>query len=253
MSATFYAIFLLGVALEVCLVWRLLSEGSWHSYPYFSFYVVYVAVGTQVLYAIQRFLPALYHDAYWGSESISVALRFLVIFEVFRHTFPRGTVLSRIVSKGFAVIGLLLSVFCVSSFWGVETYNTFHSVYPAIERSFGFAQAVLVLGLLMIARYYGVQLGRNLWGIAVAFGAYASMVTVNNAMVDLSHWFVPFWRVLSPLSFVAMLGMWAWAMWVYAPNPPLVAGEETMPLLELGEWTDRWNQTISTARRAKQS
>ena len=144
-------------------------------------------------------------------------------------------------------------MFCLSSFWGVETYNTFHSFYPAIERSFGFAQAVLVLGLLMIARYYGVQLGRNLWGVAVSFGAYASVLTMNNAMVDLGHWYVPYWRLLSPLSFVAMLGMWVWAVWTYAPNPPIAAGEEAMQIAELGRWTDRWNQTVATARRVKES
>jgi hypothetical protein len=215
--------------------------------------VIYATLATLVAYVIQRFFPALYHDAYWGSESISFALRFLVIWEVFRHTFPRGTVLNRIVSKGLGITGLLLGVFCVSSFWGVETYNTFHSVYPAIERSFGFAQAVLVLGLLMAARYYGVQPGRNIWGIAVAFGAFASILTMNNAMVDLSRWYVPYWRLLSPLSFVAMLGMWVWAVWTYAPNPAIASEEEAKQLAELGQWTESWNQTIATTRRVKHS
>jgi len=257
-SPLFYAILLAGAALEVCLVWRLISQQMWRRYPYFFVYVLYVCTGTVVLFGIQQFLPELYPKAYWwGSESIGVPLRFLVIWEVYRHTFPRGSVLHSIVSKGFVFVGFLLSLFCVSSFWGVETYNTFHSIYPAIERSFGFAQAALVLGLLMVARYYEVPLGRNLWGIAVAFGAYASVMTMNNVMVDLTHWFVPYWRALSPLSFVAMLGMWTWAVWVYAPNPAFaIEGEAKQlsdQLSDLGQWTESWNQTVATARRVKHS
>ena len=109
----------------------------------------------------------------------------------------------------------------------------------------------------MVARYYGVQLGRNLWGIAVAFGAYASVMTMNNAMVDLGHWFVPYWRLLSPLSFVAMLGMWTWAVWVYAPNPAFAVEQEAEQLSDqlsdMGQWTESWNQTVATARRVKHS
>ena len=249
MSAIFYAIFLSGVVLEICLLWRLLRKGLWRTYSCFFSYVFYVVIGTLVLFGILRLLPGLYRSVYWGSESISIALRFLVIWEVFRHTFPIGSALNRTVSRGFAVVALGLVIFAVGSFWSYETYTEFHSVYPALNRSFGFAQAVMILGILFAARYYGIQLGRNIWGIAVAFGAYASILTANNAMIDLRHSFLPYWRLLSPLSFVAMLAMWTWAVWVEAPNPPIATRVAAEPDSEFNRWTEGWSRTMSTIRR----
>jgi hypothetical protein len=38
--------------------------------------------------------------------------------------------------------------------------------------------------------------------------------------------------------------VWIWALWVYEPNPPILEGES----VELSQWTEDWNRTISTAR-----
>jgi len=114
----------------------------------------------------------------------------------------------------------------------------------ALDRSFGFVEALMILGTLVVARYYGVKCGRNIRGIALAFGAWASISTANNAMIDLANSFVPLFYYLRPLSFVIMLVVWIWALWVYEPNPPIRESEA----VELNRWTEDWNRTISTAR-----
>lgn len=103
----------------------------------------------------------------------------------------------------------------------------------------------MILGTLVVARYYGVRSGRNIRGIAFAFGAWASISTANDAMIDLANSFVPLFYYLRPLSFVIMLVVWIWALWVYEPNPPIEESES----LELSRWTEDWNRTISTARK----
>ena len=93
------------------------------------------------------------------------------------------------VSKGFGVIALGLILFSVGILWSYQTYSMVHSAYPAMARSFGFAQAIMILGILLAARYYGLELGRNLRGIAVGFGAWISVSTANNSLIDLRHSF----------------------------------------------------------------
>jgi hypothetical protein len=123
-------------------------------------------------------------------------------------------------------------------------------VYRALDRSFGFAQAVLILLVLTVARYYQVQLGRNVWGMAVAFGMYSSLSTANSAFVDVFHSFFPYWALLGPLSLVVMLTMWTWAVWTFYPNPVMVpVGEVADNARDLRQWADNWGQTVTSVRK----
>jgi len=190
-----------------------------------------------------------FRDLFWQSESIIMALRFLVIWEVYRHTFPKGIAWTGSASKGFLIAGAGFLIMPIVIFWSFESYNTSFSFYLALERGFGYAQAVLVLAILFAARYCGIELGRNLWGIAVAFGTQLSISTANDAMIDLRHSYLPYWQILSPVAFIAMLSVWIWAVWVYAPNPPIAMVTTADQIPELGLWEENWNRTISTVRR----
>ena len=260
MRLLFYGISLLGVALEVCVLWRMLRTRLWRAFPYFFSYMCYLLAGTLVLSTMFQILGlspgtknSLYGDLYWGIETASVVLRFLIIWEVFRHLFPQGSTLNRIVSKKFAWAAAALVIFAFGSFWSYVTYAEIHAIYPALDRCFGFVQAVMVLGMLLTASYYALPLTRNLWGMAVGFGAYVSILTANNAMIDLHRSFLPYWTILSPVSSLAMLGAWAWAMWSEVPDTPpqVVAVADTIP--EFERWAEGWNQTTATVRKALNS
>jgi hypothetical protein len=251
MSAMSYAIFFLGASLEVCLVARLLCNGLWRRYAYFFSYVLYTTVCAFFQFGIWTLFPELYRDLYWGSESIGMVLSFFVVWEVFRQTFPRGSILNKILFKGFAITAFGLAIVCVSLYWSVKTYHQYHAIYPALERSFGFVQAVLMLGVLLMARYYALPLGRNLWGVAIAFGAWVSITTANNALIDWTESFRPYWSVVSRLSFIAVNAVWLWALWNYAPNPLVSSDRMTAEAsaAELNEWAEGWNRTVSTTRK----
>ena len=250
MDAASYVSVCIGLALELCLVWRLSRLGMWRIYAYFFLYVLWVVLRTVVLPSIAFLSPTRFQSVFWTEEALCLPLNFLVVWEIFRQTFPKDSSLSRVASKGFILAGFALAVFLVDAFWGFKTYAVFNSVYLALERSFGFAVAVLTLGFLLVARYYGVPLGRNVRGMAVGFGIWASILTANNAIHDLDHSFVTFWRVVSPLSSMTMLGIWIWAVWSYAPNPVLEAVDAAAVESDLNTWTENWDQTVSSARRS---
>jgi hypothetical protein len=245
-----YVIFFSAVTLELALAWRLAKGKLWSKYPLFAFYVAYVITQGVLGFALLRYAPSVYPTWYWRSGIANILLRFLLIWEVFRHTFPQTSPLRRLVSRQAFVEVSALIIVLTGMLWAVETYGKSHSVYLAMERSFGFVQAALILAVLSLARYYHVRVGRNLWGISIAFGMYCSIATVASAIVDLVRsTFFPLKYLLTPLSFVAMLAMWTWAMWDYAPNPPLADSTLMDPALESGQWSENWGRAVSTIRK----
>lgn len=248
MSPLAYLIGLSGVAAELCLAWRLLRKDIWRTYSYFSFFVLWVILRSFANFAF-RGSPNAYRTLYWVTDVIDVGLRFLIVWEVFRHTFPKSSALHKVVSRGFGVTAMGLVILSLGTFWSYATYVRFHSVYPALERSFAFAQAVMILGILLAARYYEVQLGRNVRGIAIAFGAWSSITTANYAMIDLRHSFLPYWQIVLPLSFVAIFSVWAWAVWVYEPNPAIETTQSEALSSGVAQWAEGWDRATSTVRR----
>jgi hypothetical protein len=251
------AICLTAVLLELGAVVLLLRRSLWREYPFFFLYAIWLLfANSAILLADLRFSYA-YAAVYWYVDTSDIVLRLLVVWEVFRQVFPKKSALNRSFSKGLAMVAAgLLAAACVA-FWAYQTYVLPSLASPAqarlaswrphlaLDRSFGFAEALMILGTLVVARYYGVTCGRNIRGIALAFGAWASISTANDAMIDLANSFVPLFYYLRPLSFVIMLVVWIWALWVYEPNPPIKESEG----LELSRWTEDWNRTISTARK----
>jgi hypothetical protein len=237
-------LFVTAVALELGAVYLLLRNGLWRVYASLSLYVTWLLAGNFALLIVYLYFPSVYPSYYWHSDSIDIVLRLLVVWEVFHQTFPRGSGLNKTLSKGLGIVAFCLLVFACATFWGYQNYSSLRSVHLALDRSFGFVQAVMILGTLLMARYYGVNYGRNVRGIALAFGGWVSLSTANNAMADLTNSFLPYWYYLRPLSFVFMMAVWIWALWVNEPNPPIMESDAA----ELSQWTEEWNRTISTAR-----
>jgi hypothetical protein len=249
------AIGLAGPALELAIILLLLRKKLWRVYTFLFVYAFWLLIGNSVILGTFLYFskiypdfpnvyPALYWKIYWNIDSIDVVLRFVVIWEIFRQTFPKRSGLNKSLSKGLGIGALALLAAACSIFLIYQDYAGPRSIHLALDRSFGFVQALMILGTLVTARYYGVRYGRNIRGIALAFGAWVSVSTATNAMVDLTNSFLPYWYYLRPLSFVGMIGVWIWALWVYEPNPPIMESGE----LELSQWNQEWNRTISATR-----
>lgn len=209
-----YLIFITGSILEIVVLWRLVRERIWRKYPGLTCYISYELTAAFVLFAALKRAPVLYRSFYWKSEVISLTLGFLVFWDVFRHTFPQGSRLRRYIFNGLSLAGLIPMI-SAALFWVVACDWKFHYFSRALEHGLGFLLASLILAVLVIAKYYQVPLGRNVWGIAFGLGGYASVSTVIFGITDLTRLFIPYMQILRPLAFVATLALWAWAVWVY--------------------------------------
>jgi hypothetical protein len=196
-----YYIFFSGLALEAILAYRLVGERLWRHYPLFTLYLAYVIAQSLIGFAILQGAPNSYPVWFWRSGIVHICLRFLVIWEVFRQTFPKTSPLRALVSRQSTVGALALVTVLTGMLWAIQTYGKSHSVYLAMERSFGFVQAMLILAVLTLARYYRLPVGRNIWGIAVAFGMYSSVSTAASGLVDLMRSSFPVLVFPEPVQF----------------------------------------------------
>jgi hypothetical protein len=239
-----FAINVVGLALELATVVALLRKGLWRAYTFFFAYAIWLFAANCAILIADVYFRGVYPAVYWHIDSADILLRLLVVWEVFRQTFPKKSGLNRSLSKGLGIAALVLLGLACATLLGYRNYSALRPLHMALDRSFGFAQATMILGTLVVARYYGLRFGRNVRGIALGFGTWASISTLNSAMVDLAPSFSRFGNYLRPVSFVFMLVVWIWALWVYEPNPPIRESEA----VELNQWTEDWNRTISTAR-----
>ena len=161
MSDITYLVFVAGMMLEALLISRLVLGRFWRYCPYFFAYVVFFVAQSAALFVVLRWLPANTALVLGNLGFANLGLRFLIVGEVFRQAFPAGSSLRRVVASGFTVVGLMVTTVVLGMLWGIEIYGKSHLWNLAFERSFGFAQAVLILLILNVARYYHVQLGRE--------------------------------------------------------------------------------------------
>lgn len=233
------------VLLEGLILWRFSKKAMWHRYPYLVLFVAYDLLGNLVLFPIRRYKADWFAVAYWQIEWISLFLRFLINWEFFRGIFRRESALRDVGYKvllAVELIGLPAILFLGWSQASAVRY-VYMSMSPVVEQYFSLAQALLLLTPAAVARYYGLALGRNVRGLGFGFGLYALVRAMNFASLQAIRGFVPYWRFLVPASLIAMMAVWLWGFWEYAPSPALSALDEEQSYQWKIEWRRLWAKT----------
>ena len=239
-----------GFGLGVCLLWRLLGQRMVTHYRFLFAYLLFTLLGMDLtLFVVRRSVPGIYPVVYWEFEMVCLLFRFFVIWEIYRHTFPRGSLLSHIPSQGRGALCFWVVLLSLSALSWSRAYASFHSVLLALECSIGFAQAVLVLAEMLVAKLCGFPMGRNIWGMALGLGAYVSINILNLALLDLAPWTLRYISGIVPVCFMATVAIWTWALWTYAPNPSPSTAPAEDSAAELAQWTEQWSRAHSAVRK----
>ena len=238
-------LFLFSVSCQGLLFWRGWRWGGWHAYPFFYIYLSYTSFWTVAFLFFPHAHP-LYPKVYWDSELVAAVLRFLVAWEVFRGVFRHGTVIRRIAGDVMVVVLVLLAL----AFW---LSGPTPGVSPVIDfmRKMALTAGVWTVLVLGVARFYGIRIGQNTWGMAIGFLIFVSSEIADFAAFDLSSWFIPIWRFVHPFAYVFMLVVWTWKLWDYAPNPQDETDSSLGPLL-LSEWQRQSAALDETIRKVIQ-
>lgn len=242
MSLVDYFIALSGLALEFLILWRAVRAQLWQRYPFFYVYVAslfLVTLSTFFLMALRWPNNAV---LYWWTNAVLSVTRYLAVWEVFRQTFPSKSVIRQ-------VGGLVLVVFLTTLAATLAGSQSAGLVFADLERKSSLAQAAAIALALLLARYYGVSLGGNVWGMAFGLGLYVSISIIHFSLLELTKTFFQYWRYVLHLTSLATLGIWLWALWDYVPHRAVTSSNSQAWELTLTYWEKNWTGLRSTLRR----
>jgi hypothetical protein len=155
------------------MIWRKLHR----TFPIFFTYVVFQIVTFALTYPFHdpRYYTIFFYS-YWATTAVSVVLGFKVIHEVFLDVFRPYHTLRDLGSVLFKWAGLVMLMVA-----GVVAASTSVAGEPVVtgiltlQRSVRVVQCGLVLFLLVFSRYLGTSWRQKSFGIALGFGAFASV------------------------------------------------------------------------------
>lgn len=162
--------------------------------------------------------PEEYLIFYWNTQFVSVAASFCVIWELYTQVlkhYPGTGKIARAVNSFFflAVLGeaLLRAI--------MDPMDLVRSV-AALERNLRAVEALLLLVLLALVRYYLIPLGRNVQGVILGYGFSLATSTALLALYSyLGTSFQVWWQYLQQVCALATLGIFTATLWSYHPNP----------------------------------
>ncbi len=109
---------------------------------------------------------------------------------------------------------------------GISAANT-----ADLERDLRIAQAIVLMTILFLTGYYGIEIGKNIKGMILGFGVYvgASVLSLTIRLL-VGPRFDSAWQVIQSSSYFVALSIWAVALWSYeaepAAGPPSISGGE---------------------------
>lgn len=246
-----YPAWYINVGLSVLLQGLLFGRGFrycfWRIYPLFYTYLAYTAARSVAVSLPPVIRHPTFSKVYWWSHILAAALRFGIAAEIHRHVFPRDSPIRR--RAGVAVLCVL--VLLILLFW-IGGAGSGHYILDVL-RKMALLVASWILVVLSLAHYYGIRIGRNVWGMALGLLIFTGSELVNLAAMDLLPRLRNLWDGVHPIAFVFMLIVWTAALWRFYPNPQTPSLDKSSAENFLNAWQDRWTQVPEVLRRVAKS
>jgi uncharacterized membrane protein len=208
-----------GTWLLVIILIRGVQVGFVRKYPLFYAYISCVFLKDIVDLLTYHFAPSFYKPAYWPTELATIVASYVVIVEIFRSALRDNSGIARESQK------ILLFVFALTLGYAATAmlHREFISVTRTIVelgRDLRYIEGGLLLVMLWLFVRYRISVGRNLLGLIAGYSFWVGLNVVN-----LSLWLIPgneesvLLHTLLPLSYVATLAIWCFALWSLQPEP----------------------------------
>jgi hypothetical protein len=214
-----------GIFLEAAILLRAIRCRIFAKYAYFYTYVSCILLVDLTRFFIFKYEAPAFRNWYWSTEFLSVAIGYGVILEILRQALAHY--------RGPARFG---SRILWASFFAVLAYVAFKSATvtnwsaPAtgaeLERDLRAVQAFVLAGILILISHYRIEIGKNLKGMIVGYGAFIACSVLNLAVQAYADPPVrQFSRGVQSYSFFIPLFVWVITLWSFHPVPAVQRNE----------------------------
>jgi hypothetical protein len=209
-----------GLALEIVILIRGLRTRAITKYPYFYLYILCVFGVSAGLYAAYRVSYTVYSRWYWPTEFATLVVGCGVILEILDRALEWYPGARRFL-MGLCVAILVAVVGYAGWKVGLGALRSTAVSEAGMERDLRVVQAIFLATIMSVVFYYGIELGKNLKGLILGFGAYVGISVMILALLPaLGSRFEILSERLRSGSYLFALLVWTVALWSYAPNPP---------------------------------
>jgi len=177
MTVSTYASWILGPVLQITLLAFMIRRRLRLTFPLFFSYVLFQLLKSACLGLVYRYAFADYFDAYWTGNAISVFLALLAMDEIWRQLFgsyPGFQKLGSILFRWACGLLFLIAVVVATSTQHTNADRVIMAVFT-FDRTMRLMQCGLVFLLVILARFVRSIWRRQVFGIALGFGIFASI------------------------------------------------------------------------------
>jgi hypothetical protein len=207
-----------GLLLEFVLLVRSVQTKTFTKYIYFYAYISCVFIVSAGLFIGHSRLE-FYEAWYWPTQFATLALGFGVVLEIVRQALTAYPGAERFARR--ASCAVFIVTFCFVE-WQVARRAMWSTQAATVEleRDLRVVEALLLATILAIVFYYRIEIGKNVTGMVVGFGAYVGVSLTTLALRSfLGPRFDAVWGNLQTASYFFALIVWTVALWSYNPNP----------------------------------
>jgi len=236
------ALWLTSIATQAVIAIVMVVKGLHKRLPYFFTYTAYIVLSSIAGYAMLPH-PRVYFWGYWIQNLLSWALAFTAIYEIYASLLKEYSVLQKMGTYVFWVIGVLLvtiAVWTAFSQPGSDTSRVLQTFYT-LERSVRIVECGLLLTLFIFASFFGLGWKNYLFGIALGFSIFLSM---QLAAVAARAWFgARFDGLFSWLQQIAYaIGILIWAFYIVKRTRE--ADLRLLAKTQLAEWNETLQELL---------
>src|SRR5271156_957524 len=169
-----------GMLFEFLLLVRCVQTRTLTKYIYFYAYIFCVFAVSTVLY-IERSKPNFYEAWYWPTQFATLVIGFGVMLEVVRQALDAYPGAKRFAWR--ASCAVFAVTFCYVE-WHVVRRTEWSTAAATVEleRDLRVIEALVLATVLAIVFYYRIELGKNVTGMILGFGAYVGVSLTTLAL-----------------------------------------------------------------------
>jgi hypothetical protein len=220
----------------------MLRRGLHRDYPLFFLYGAWQVTFNPALFVfdhVSSITATQYQTLYWIEELGSIALRFAVIYEIFRALFRPHRALQQVVSllTSAGLVGLMVAAAVLASIGPSAGYAEWLvGAQFVLNRAVSIIQCGMLVILFVLVRYFNLSWRSYMFGIAAGFGIFSTTQLVFSVLQA-------GWEQSASINFLIMgaynICVLTWTAYLLVPEPA-AAPVTTVPAVDL----EAWNQEL---------